>query len=78
LCPTAWSLYGLVVSQFGDVMTVMVGDDSKGRTVKAYIEDTYGFKHSWVGWVAAVVVGFAALFGALFGFAIMKLNFQKR
>jgi hypothetical protein len=28
--------------------------------------------------VAAVVVAFALLFAALFGFAIKKLNFQKR
>jgi hypothetical protein len=73
ICPVAWTLYGLVVSQFGDMMTPM--DD--GRTVKVFVEDYFDFKHSWL-WVAAVVVGFAVLFAALFGFAIMKLNFQKR
>ncbi|CAL4962703.1 unnamed protein product [Urochloa decumbens] len=73
-CPVAWTLYGLVVSQFGDVMTEM--DD--GRTVKAFVEDYFDFKRSWLGGVAAVVVGFTVLFGTLFGFAIMKLNFQKR
>ncbi|CAL4948796.1 unnamed protein product [Urochloa decumbens] len=74
ICPVAWTLYGLVVSQFGDVMTEM--DD--GRTVKVFVEDYFDFKHSWLGWVAAVVVAFAVLFAALFGFAIMKLNFQRR
>jgi len=74
VCPVAWTLYGLVVSQFGDVTTEM--DD--GTTVKAFIEDYFDFKHSWLGLVAAVVVGFTVLFGSLFGFAIMKLNFQKR
>ncbi|KAG2598998.1 ABC transporter G family member 36 [Panicum virgatum] len=74
ICPVAWTLYGLVVSQFGDMMSRM--DD--GRTVKVFVEDYFDFKHSWLGWVAAVVVGFAVLFAALFGFAIMKLNFQKR
>ncbi|CAL5003529.1 unnamed protein product [Urochloa decumbens] len=74
ICPVAWTLYGLVVSQFGDVMTEM--DD--GRIVKVFIEDYFDFKHSWLGWVAAVVVAFAVLFAALFGFAIMKLNFQRR
>jgi hypothetical protein len=68
-------LYGLVVSQFGDIMTPM--DDDK-RPVKVYIEDHFDFKHSWVGWAAAMVVAFAVLFASLFGFAIMKLNFQKR
>ncbi|WVZ69760.1 hypothetical protein U9M48_018495 [Paspalum notatum var. saurae] len=73
-CPVAWTLYGLVVSQFGDVMTTM--DD--GKTVKAFVEDYFDFKHSWLGWVAVVVVAFPVLFAVLFGFAIMKLNFQKR
>ncbi|KAF8696864.1 hypothetical protein HU200_036503 [Digitaria exilis] len=75
-CPMAWTLYGLVASQFGDITTLM--DDIPGMTVKAYIEDRFDFKHSWLGGVAAAVVGFTVLFAGLFGFAIMKLNFQKR
>ncbi|KAF8676069.1 hypothetical protein HU200_047574 [Digitaria exilis] len=75
-CPMAWTLYGLVASQFGDIMTPM--DDIPGMTVKGYIEDRFDFKHSWLGGVAAAVVGFTVLFAGLFGFAIMKLNFQKR
>jgi hypothetical protein len=31
-----------------------------------------------LGWVATIVVAFAVLFAFLFGFAIMKFNFQKR
>ncbi|XP_066306469.1 ABC transporter G family member 36-like [Miscanthus floridulus] len=77
ICPVAWTLYGLVVSQFGDVMTEM-DDNNKTVVVSQYVEDYFGFKHSWLGWVAAVVVAFPVLFAALFGFAIMKLNFQKR
>ena len=74
VCPVAWTLYGLVVSQFGDVMTPM--DD--GVLVKDFIEDYFDFKHSWLGYVATVVVAFAVLFVFLFGLAITKLNFQKR
>jgi hypothetical protein len=74
ICPVAWTLYGLVVSQFGDIMTPM--DDN--RPVKVFVEDYFDFKHSWLGWVAAVVVAFTVLFATLFAFAIMKLNFQKR
>jgi hypothetical protein len=49
-----------------------------GRSVKLYVEDHFGFKHDWLGIVATVVVSFCLLFAALFGFAIMKLNFHKR
>jgi drug/metabolite transporter (DMT)-like permease len=74
VCPVAWTLYGLVVSQFGDVDTAM--DD--GILVKDFIEDYFDFKYSWLGYVATVVVAFGVLFAFLFAFAIMKLNFQKR
>ncbi|KAL6645521.1 hypothetical protein ACP70R_017129 [Stipagrostis hirtigluma subsp. patula] len=74
LCPVAWTLYGLVVSQFGDVTTLM----DNGTSVMVFVEDYFDFKHSWLVWVATVVVAFAVLFAALFGLAIMKLNFQNR
>ncbi|VAH61619.1 unnamed protein product [Triticum turgidum subsp. durum] len=74
VCPVAWTLYGLVVSQFGDVTTPM----EDGTPVKDFIEGYFDFKHSWLGYVATVVVAFAVLFAFLFSFAIMKLNFQKR
>ncbi|KAG0538401.1 hypothetical protein BDA96_03G232900 [Sorghum bicolor] len=73
-CPVAWSLYGLVVSQFGDIRTPM--DD--GVPVNVFVENYFDFKHSWLGVVATVVVAFVVLFAFLFGFAIMKLNFQRR
>jgi len=73
-CPVAWSLYGLVVSQFGDIRTPM--DD--GVPVNVFVENYFDFKHSWLGVVAIVVVAFVVLFAFLFGFAIMKLNFQRR
>ncbi|KAL6864961.1 hypothetical protein ACP4OV_016112 [Aristida adscensionis] len=74
VCPVSWSLYGLVVSQFGDIETQM--DD--GKPVKEFLEDYFGFKNSWLGWTATIIVAFSLLFAMLFGFAIMKLNFQKR
>ncbi|KAK3161259.1 hypothetical protein QOZ80_1BG0074790 [Eleusine coracana subsp. coracana] len=74
ICPVAWTLYGLVVSQFGDMMTPM----EDGTIVKVFVEEYFDFKHSWLGWVATIVVAFAVLFAFLFGLAIMKFNFQKR
>ncbi|CAD6336571.1 unnamed protein product [Miscanthus lutarioriparius] len=73
ICPAAWTLYGLV-SQYGDITTPM----EDGRTVNVFIEDYFDFKHSWLGWAAAIVVAFSVFFAALFAFAIMKLNFEKR
>ena len=49
-----------------------------GRTVKVFLEEYYDFKHSWLGWAAAIIVAFSVFFATLFAFAIMKLNFEKR
>ena len=74
ICPVAWTLYGLVVFQYGDITTPM----EDGRTVKVFLEEYYDFKHSWLGWAAAIIMAFSIFFAALFAFAIMRLNFEKR
>ncbi|KAK7335962.1 hypothetical protein VNO80_28125 [Phaseolus coccineus] len=75
-CPVAWTLYGLVGSQFGDIMDLMEAEGNK--TVKAFIEDSYGVKHDFIGVAAVVVAGIAVLFGFTFAVAIKTFNFQKR
>lgn len=74
-CPVAWTLYGLVASQFADLDDKF--DDSE-VTISQFIRSYFGFRHDFLGVVAVVVVGFAALFAFLFGFAIKTLNFQRR
>ncbi|KAK9149768.1 hypothetical protein Scep_008525 [Stephania cephalantha] len=73
-CPVAWTLYGLCASQFGDIETEM----DTGVTVKAFIEDYFGFKHDALGWIAGGLIGFAVLFAFIFAFSIKTLNFQRR
>ncbi|XP_030971325.1 pleiotropic drug resistance protein 1-like [Quercus lobata] len=74
ICPTAWTLYGLVASQFGDLKNTL----DTGLTVEDFVESYLGFRHGFLGVVAAVVVGFAVLFAFIFAFAIRTMNFQKR
>lgn len=75
-CPVAWTIYGLIASQFGDITTVM--DTEGGKTVKMFLEDYYGIKHSFIGVCAVVVPGVAILFAFIFAVAIKAFNFQKR
>jgi hypothetical protein len=49
-----------------------------GTPMNVFVENYYDFKHSWLGWVAIIVVSFAALFAFSFACAIMKLDFQTR
>ncbi|KAK8455788.1 hypothetical protein SEVIR_4G219401v4 [Setaria viridis] len=78
LCPVAWSLYGMVVSQYGDDVDTPLFDGVSNTTVADFVRDYFGFNHSFLGVVAVVVVAFGVLFAVSFGLAIMKLNFQRK
>ncbi|XXG64013.1 hypothetical protein AAC387_Pa05g2078 [Persea americana] len=73
-CPIAWTLYGLVASQFGDLEDKL----DTGLTVKQFVETYFGFRHDFLGVVAVVLIGFAVLFAFVFAFSIKMFNFQKR
>ncbi|KAK4428052.1 Pleiotropic drug resistance protein 1 [Sesamum alatum] len=72
--PVAWTLYGLVASQYGDVRDEL---DTK-ESVEEFVRSYFGFRHDFVGVVAAVIVGFGVVFGFIFAFSIKAFNFQKR
>ncbi|KAL9432590.1 hypothetical protein AB3S75_027592 [Citrus x aurantiifolia] len=72
--PVAWTMYGLVASQFGDVEDKM----ESGETVKQFVRSYFDFKHDFLGVVAFVVAAFAVLFGVLFAVGIKRFNFQNR
>jgi ABC-type multidrug transport system ATPase subunit len=78
-CPVAWTLYGLVVSQFGDLDHVeleVVGGTT--QTAKEFVKDYFGFDHDFLGAVAGATVGFCVLFAFVFSLGVKYLNFQHR
>ena len=70
----AWTLYGLVTSQFGDIEDRM----DSNQTVAEFVRSYFGYKYDFLGIVAAVHVGFTVLFGFIFAFSIKVFNFQNR
>ncbi|KAG6581908.1 Pleiotropic drug resistance protein 1, partial [Cucurbita argyrosperma subsp. sororia] len=74
VCPVAWTLYGLVASQFGDVKDVL----ETGETVEEVVRVYFGFRHDFVDISASVVVGFGVLFALVFAISISIFNFQRR
>lgn len=70
----AWTLYGLVVSQFGDVKDML----DNGKTVEDFARSYFRFKQDFLGVVAVVVAGFVVLFSFIFAFSVMVFNFQRR
>ncbi|KDP41963.1 hypothetical protein JCGZ_26981 [Jatropha curcas] len=73
-CPVAYTLYGLVSSQFGDIKHKL----ESGETVEDFVRSYFDFKHELLGAVAAAVVGFATLFAFTFAISIRFLNYQRR
>ena len=78
VCPVAWTLYGLVASQFGDLHHELEGGTRPNQTVAQYVTEYFGFHHDFLWAVAVVHVVFTVMFAFLFSFAIMKFNFQRR
>lgn len=54
ICPVAWTVYGLLVSQYRDVEDpISVPGLSPNPSIKNYIQDYYGYDPDFMGPVAA-------------------------
>ncbi|XP_061336755.1 pleiotropic drug resistance protein 1-like isoform X2 [Gastrolobium bilobum] len=73
-CPVAWTLYGLVASQFGDVTSTIKSNE----TVKEFLRRYFGYRDDFVGVAAGVVVGFTVLFAIIFAISVKVFSFQRR
>ncbi|CAJ2632863.1 unnamed protein product [Trifolium pratense] len=75
--PMAWSLYGLVASQYGDIKHNIDTNDGR-QTVEGFVRNYFGFKHDFLGVVAIVNVAFPIAFALVFAVSIKMFNFQRR
>lgn len=75
----AWTLYGLLVSQYGDdEREVKLSDGVHKVMVKQLLEEVMGYKHDFLGVSAIMVVAFCLFFSVVFAFSIKTFNFQRR
>ncbi|XP_010254255.1 PREDICTED: ABC transporter G family member 39-like isoform X3 [Nelumbo nucifera] len=74
VCPVAWTLYGLVASQYGDVQSVL----DSGGTVAEFVKDYFGFRHDYLWVVSIMMIGFNVVFVFVFAFSIKAFKFEKR
>lgn len=78
-CPVAWTLYGLITTQFGDVTSLVIpSDGSPPIMVKDYVEKTFGMTSDMIGPAVAMPVVFTVVFAAVFAIGIKYFNFQQR
>ncbi|XP_057500295.1 ABC transporter G family member 32-like [Actinidia eriantha] len=77
--PVAWSLYGLLASQYGDSnKLVKLSDGVQSMPIRLLVKDVFGFRHDFVGVAAFMVVTFCMMFALIFAYGIKSFNFQKR
>ncbi|KAK6912131.1 hypothetical protein RJ641_024224 [Dillenia turbinata] len=77
-CPIAWTLYGLVASQFADFKSPLNAGTPDGQNVQQFLKEYFGFKHDYIGFCAVVVSGLAVIFAVIFAYSIKAFNFQRR
>ncbi|CAI9108679.1 OLC1v1008345C1 [Oldenlandia corymbosa var. corymbosa] len=77
LNPTSWTLKGMLVSQYGDIVqnTLVFG---KNITVTGFLTEYFTFHHHDLPIIAIMLVLYPIVFAWLFVFFISKLHFQKR
>ncbi|KAK1266094.1 ABC transporter G family member 36 [Acorus gramineus] len=81
ICPVAWTVYGLIVSQYGDLDDNIKVTGPNGQfpeAIKKYIKDQFGYNRDFMGPVAVVLAAFAAFFALMYAYCIKTLNFQQR
>ncbi|XP_042520973.1 pleiotropic drug resistance protein 3-like isoform X1 [Macadamia integrifolia] len=77
LCPTSWTLNGLLTSQYGDVNTkILVFGEP--QTVSSFLNEYLGYSYNRLDLVGVVVIAFPITVACVFAYCIGKLNFQKR
>lgn len=79
VCPVSWTIYGLIIGQYGDVQDqISIVGSNVTIPISQYLEDHFGFETDYHGQVAAVLICFSVVFAIIYAFCIKTLNFQMR
>ncbi|CAL9060868.1 unnamed protein product [Musa banksii] len=76
--PAAWTLYGLMFSQLGDLDKPIHVPGNLDQPINVFLQDLFGFQDNDFTIIVALHFGVLVLFPFVFGFSIEKLNFQIR
>lgn len=76
--PVAWSLYGLLTSQYGGDTHLVKLSNGNSMTIREVLKHVFGYRHDFLCVTAVMVAGFCIFFAIIFAFAIKSFNFQRR
>jgi hypothetical protein len=74
----AWTVYGLIVTQYGDLQETIKVPGQGEQKISDYVTQHFGYHRSFMAVVAPVLVLFAVFFAFMYAICIKKLNFQQR
>ncbi|KAJ0099897.1 hypothetical protein Patl1_19825 [Pistacia atlantica] len=77
ICPTAWSLKGILTSQCGNI-TEEIAVYGERKAINDLLENYYGYRYDDLLIVGIVLIVFPLTTAIAFAYAMAKLNFQKR
>ncbi|KAK9830255.1 hypothetical protein WJX72_010612 [[Myrmecia] bisecta] len=78
LDPVAFTLYGLIASQLGDVDTLITVPGQPPQTVRHFLRTYFDFKHDFLGFGVLILLGFSAALWIGSAMALRFINFNKR
>ncbi|XP_051118222.1 ABC transporter G family member 39-like [Andrographis paniculata] len=76
--PVAWTIYGLVASQVGDITSPVEITGVGPVPVNVFLKKMLGYDHNFLPVVGVMHLVFVVVFGIIFALAIKHLNFQRR
>ena len=76
--PVSYTLYGLVSNQLGDVQTPVELPSGVKISVERFVEQYYGFKHSFYPWTIVILIPFIVVFRLGAYLAVRHIKFQNR
>ena len=76
--PIAWALYGIIVTQLGDITGDVALPDGGAEDLQTLLITTFDYHYSFRGWVVAILLGFAVFFAAIAVLCLKVLKFQRR
>lgn len=76
--PVAWSLYGLLTSQYGDDDKLVKLSNGSSTAISLVLKEVFGYRHDFLYVTATMVAGFCIFFAFVFAYAIKSFNFQRR
>ncbi|XP_051118241.1 pleiotropic drug resistance protein 2-like isoform X2 [Andrographis paniculata] len=76
--PMAWTIYGLVVCQVGDVTSPMEVTGVGQIPVREFLKQYFGYDHDFLPVIGFMHLVFVVFFALIFAMGIKNLNFQRR